>query len=496
MSKIPTGLSQRWPLRIANVLIACRELPEVTTSTLRDAAQSIFRQSLDDCSIERAFAQAINVRNESGKLQLLINGAKPTALDLLRHIRVIAIGKASTAMLNALLICLKPCAHQDISGILIAGEQPSAIPPKFQFFQGGHPLPNEASQSGAQAALNLLRDLHNDNDEAAETLVFFLISGGASAMMELPLDPSISLEDTGSFHRELVHSGASIAEINCIRKHFSAVKGGRLALAAHGIASLSLLISDVPPEHLDALASGPTLPDTSTVEQCREILARYDLQSRFPLSVRQFFARPDLPETPKPETFTASAITLLSSDDLAEAARRRAEALGFHAVIDNTCDDWDYRAAAEYLVDRLRSLRSIDPRVCLISSGEVTVTLPSAAKQSLGGRNQHFSLYAATLLDPSDASTVILSAGSDGVDGNSPAAGGIVDEQTLNASEETLREAKKSLDMFDSHTFLERMKATISTGPTGNNLRDLRILLSAADESSESRRRDGGPGGI
>ena len=444
----------------------------MTTSPLRDIAQSIFRQSLADCSIERAFARSINVTGKNGSLQLLVNGAEPVDLDPVKHIRVVAVGKASAAMLNALLVRLQPCTHCDVSGVLIAGEQPSDLPQDFRFFPGGHPLPNQASQDGARAALKMLGDLHKH--EAAGTLVLFLVSGGGSAMMELPLDPAISLEDTRDFYRELVHSGASIAEINCIRKHFSAVKGGRLALAAYGIGSLSLLISDVPPEHLDALASGPTLPDTSTVEQCREILARYDLQSRFPLSVRQFFARHDLPETPKPASLAARAITLLTSDDLAEAARRRAEELGFHVVIDNTCDDWDYRAAAEYLVDRLRRLRSVAPRVCLLSSGEVTVKLSSAAN-GLGGRNQHFSLYAATLLDPSDASTVILSAGSDGIDGNSPAAGAIVDEQMPQA------EAMKSLQEFDSYTFLEQMGATVLTGPTGNNLRDLRILLSATN---------------
>ncbi len=196
-------------------------------------------------------------------------------------------------------------------------------------------------------------------------------------MMELPLDPAIPLADTIGFHRELVHSGASITEINCVRKHFSAVKGGRLAMAARGAACFSLLVSDVPPGHLDALASGPTLPDTSTVEQCREILARYKLRERFPASVRQFFDREDLLETPKPGSFAAQSITLLSSDDLANAARRQAEELGFHVVIDNTCDDWEYRRAAHYLLDRLRELRREHPRVCLLSSGEVTVELPS-----------------------------------------------------------------------------------------------------------------------
>lgn len=447
-------------------------------------AESVFRQSLADCSIERAFARAISVNVEDGRLKLNVRGVEPVCLEDLRHIRVVAVGKASSAMLNALLTCLKPCTHLDVSGILIAGHQPSDAPPDFQFFQGGHPLPNQASVSGAQAAVTMLQDLHEDEAAAAQTLVLFLISGGGSAMMELPLDPSISLEDTRSFYRELVHSGLSIAEINCIRKHFSAVKGGRLALAAGGVASLSLLVSDVPPGHLDALASGPTLADHSTVEQCREVLARDGLLQRFPPSVRDFFGRHDLPETPKSEDLRSVAITLLTSDDLAEAAKLRAEELGFHVVIDNTCDDWDYRAAAEYLVERLRSLRSAYPQVCLISSGEVTVKLPGAEERitpGIGGRNQHLSLYAATLLSPADASTVILSAGSDGIDGNSPAAGAIVDERTLQgAFEEGIDAARKSLQEFDSYTFLERMKATVVTGPTGHNLRDLRILLSAA----------------
>lgn len=465
----------------------------MTTSRLRDNAQEIFRQALADCSIERAFARAIHVSTDGGSPQLLIQGIEPIELNPLKRIRVVAAGKAAGAMLFALLGRLNLSGQYDVSGVLIAGEQPRTLPSGFQFFQGGHPLPNEASLTGAQAALGILHDLQEDR-AAAETLIVFLISGGASAMMELPLDPSISLEEIRSFYRELVHSGASIAEINCIRKHFSAVKGGRLALAAQGIESLSLLISDVPPEHLDALASGPTLPDTSTVEECREILARHELQSRFPPSVRRFFERSDLPETPRPEGFTARTITLLTSDHLVEAARIRAEGLGFHVVIDNTCDDWDYRKAAEYLIDRIRGLRNIYPRVCLISSGEVTVKLPSAhasgkhSSLGVGGRNQHFSLYAATLLGDADASTVVLSAGSDGIDGNSPAAGGVVDEQTLrgqkrnsDVSKELMDKAMRSIQEFDSYTFLESIGATIVTGPTGNNLRDLRILLSTTD---------------
>ena len=323
-------------------------------------------------------------------------------------------------------------------------------------------------------------------------------------MMELPLDQTISLDETIAFHQTLVHCGASIVEINCIRKHFSAIKGGRLALAAGTARKISLLVSDVPPEHLDALASGPTIADPSTVAQCREILARYGLLQRFPASVRRFFESPNLPETPKLGEHTSRSWKLLDSDELASAAQVRAAALGFHAVIDNACDDWSYDAAADYLLDRLRQLRREHPRCCLISTGEVTVQVPgvhadanersgilSQPATHIGGRNQHFALYLATRLRSDDGVIAVLSAGSDGIDGNSDAAGAIVDGHTLDGddpvhseanSESTSRltrrdGAKRALAAFDSSTWLHGSEATIVTGPTGHNLRDLRILL-------------------
>ena len=472
----------------------------IKVAALREMAETIFRQSIADCTVEQAFARAIRAGEGESSRKLFINGIEAIDFDRVKSIRIVAVGKASSAMLGAILPHLQPASDCDLAGVLIARERPLDLPPNFQFFQGSHPLPDEASCAGARAALAMLHELPDDRANAERMLCLFLISGGASAMMELPLDSAIPLADTISFHRELVHSGASIAEINCIRKHFSAVKGGRLAMAARGIASLSLLVSDVPPGHLDALGSGPTLPDTSTVEQCREILTRYKLLERFPASVQRFFEWKELPETPKLGSLNAKTITLLASDDLAESARMRAELLGFHAVVDNTCDDWDYRSAARYLIDRLRSLRHEYPRVCLISSGEVTVELPSTGAEGggspsvvgVGGRNQHLSLYAATLLEPSDASTVVLSAGSDGIDGNSHAAGAVVDEQSLWPSadrqsgsetadlfeESAIRaDAQNALKHFDSSTFLQRIGCTVITGPTGNNLRDLRILL-------------------
>ena len=185
-------------------------------------------------------------------------------------------------------------------------------------------------------------------------------------------------------------------------------------------------------------------------------------------------------------------MTLLSADDIAAIAKQRAEELGFYAVVDNTCDDWSFSAAAEYLLNRLRVLRCDHSRVCLISSGEVTVELPGAASNldvrkaitepAVGGRNQHFALYAATLLKTSDKPVAILSAGTDGIDGNSPAAGAIVDEESLQGGKQLLSGAQEALRRFDSGTFLQELGLSVVTGATGNNLRDLRILL--AIESS------------
>ena len=475
-------------------------------TNLKQTVRNIFEEALADCSIERSFDRMMHSTVDAQDPRLILNGEDVFALNRLKRVRVVAVGKAAAAMLNALLMWLPLPPSCDLEGVLIAGERPQSLPKTIKFFAGGHPVPNEASFAGASVALSMLQALRDASAE--DTLCVFLISGGASAMMELPLDASISLDDTVAFHQALVHSGATIVEMNCVRKHFSAVKGGRLALAAGSAAKISLLVSDVPPAHLDALASGPTVADPTTVAQCREILARYGLLERFPPSVRSFFLSHNLPETPKPAELTSRSWKLLDCDELARAALSHAASLGFHTVVDNTCDDWSYDAAADYLLDRLRQLRREHPRVCLISSGEVSVRLPdslaprvsapSAAAQptasSVGGRNQHFALYLATRLRPDDGPIAVLSAGSDGIDGNSNAAGAIVDEHTLdgeypqNAASNPgsalplLRRAsaQRALEEFNSSTWLSGIGATVVTGPTGHNLRDLRILLADA----------------
>ena len=327
---------------------------------LKETVRTLFEQALKECSIECAFGRKVRVVNDAAGTRLLVEGCEAITLDRLRRVRIVAVGKAAAAMLNALLGRLRLPETCDLQGVLISAERPENLPATIQYFCGGHPLPNEASFEGARAALAMLHvvgDAPVHSISSNDTLCIFLLSGGASAMMELPLDEAISLDDTIAFHRALVHSGASIVEMNCVRKHFSAVKGGRLAQAAGTAQTLSLLVSDVPPAHLDALGSGPTVGDTTTVAECREILARYGLMEKFSAPVRRFFASAELPETPKPGELNARTCKLLDSDEMAEAARSHAERLGFHAVIDNTCDDWSYDAAADYLLKRLRKLR-------------------------------------------------------------------------------------------------------------------------------------------
>jgi glycerate 2-kinase len=469
------------------------ETPNVSgTVTPGDAplpvrARALFASALRECSIERAMERSIRIATSGDGVRALLfcsdgrDAIVRVDLTRCRHLRILAIGKAAGVMLEAVLSRLALPPEIDLQGIVIAPSLPSSLREGFQFFLGGHPLPNDASFAGARAVLDLLAAIPPSAirpSSTPETVCLFLLSGGASAMMELPLDSAISLDDTIAFHRALIHSAASIAEINCVRKHFSGVKGGRLAIAARTAACVSLFVSDVPTGHLDALGSGPTVPDTTTLDDCRAILARHTLLARFPASVQRFFLDPALPETPKPGEFTAHAVTLLDGNSLAEAARLQAEQLGFHAVVDNTCDDWDCLAAADYLLARFRTLRQVYPRVCLISVGEITVAIPNnrLVAASVGGRNQHFALYAATRLQASDGAIAVLSAGSDGIDGNSSFAGAVVDRCTLENSR--LRtEAQMALIEFRATSLLQRVGATISTGPTGNNLRDLRLLL-------------------
>ncbi len=302
-----------------------------------------------------------------------------------------------------------------------------------------------------------------------------MLSGGGSAIAEKPIDDEISLEDLVATYRALVLSGAPIAEINAIRKHLSAVKGGRLAQAAYPAQQVSLLVSDVPDNTLDALASGPTMPDSTSVADCYAILEKHRLLEQFPKSVRELFQRHALEETPKsddPAFVRARWWPVLSNQSAVEQAAAAATRAGFAVEVDNSCDDWEYQRAADYLLERLRKLRQNVSRVCLISGGEVTVKVTNGGT---GGRNQHFALYCAQKI--AGENITVLSAGTDGIDGNSPAAGAVADGSTAERAKAAGFDSVAALASFNAYPLLDRLGDAILTGPTGNNVRDLRILL-------------------
>jgi glycerate 2-kinase len=332
-------------------------------------------------------------------------------------------------------------------------------------------LPNPDSIRAAQAMLQSLATLSEN------CLVIYLISGGGSATAEKPIADEISLDDLIETYRLLVDSGAPIAEINALRKHLSAIKGGRLAQAAYPARQVSILVSDVPDNSPDALASGPTMPDSTTLENCYAIAARHNLTAQFPASVRELFEPPALEETPKsddPAFLCARWWTVLSNAALLRAAKKEAGRQGFAVEIDSSCDDWDYAKAADYLLLRLRQLRKTNDRVCLLSGGEITVHVHHGG---VGGRNQQFALYCAQKM--AGENICVLSAGSDGIDGNSSAAGAIADGTTVERAKARGLDAKASIAGCNAFPLFEALGDAIVTGPTGNNLRDLRILLAA-----------------
>jgi glycerate 2-kinase len=364
-------------------------------------------------------------------------------------------------------------AAERFEGVIVTPEPFEAPSWKFQVFRGGHPSPNAASILAAEAILRTLAGL------TERDLVVFLISGGGSSLVEQFLDMELSLEAIAATHKALVESGAPITAINAVRKHLSAVKGGRLAAAAAPAEQLTIVVSDVPAGELDSLSSGPTTPDRSTVQDVYRIATEYRLAERVPTAIAAQLAARSLRETPKPgeSVFARSRWSvLLDSSSLESAAAKRATELGWYVVVDDTCDDWSAERAAAYLVNRVRELRREHGRVCLLSAGEVTVAVPREAKGK-GGRNQHFALLASNLV-AGDKITV-LSAGSDGVDGNSPAAGALADGETVARSAREGYPADNAMAAFDSYSLFTLLNDVVVTGPTGNNLRDLRVLLAS-----------------
>ena len=427
---------------------------------MRGLARGIFLGALAHCQVRAAFER--HVEYQHGTLRICED---LFPLHARGNVQVLSIGKAAHTMAEA----LTRQVGELVEGIIVAPTDPAHQLPNFRYFKGGHPVPNQESLRAGRALLRRVTGL----DEHA--LVLYLISGGGSSLAELPIDDEITLAELKTTYEELVLSGAPITSINAIRKHLSALKGGRLARAAAPAQQVSILVSDVPDGALDSLASGPTMPDSSTVEDCYQVAAKYELVERFPAPVAKLFRTRALEETPKADdpAFSRSRWwPILSNAVAVRAAAAKAAEQGFAVEVDSSCDDWDYARAADYLLQRIRDLRRGVSRACLISGGEITVKVTQGGT---GGRNQHFALYCAEKIVGENIA--VLSCGTDGVDGNSPAAGAVADGTTSERARALGLDPLRALAQFDSYSFFKALDDAIETGPTGNNVRDLRVLI-------------------
>lgn len=382
---------------------------------------------------------------------------------------VLAVGKAAHPMLDGLLQILP--AGMKLSGIVAAPAPATALHPGFQYFLAGHPKPNEQSLEAGRAALNLVRGT------SEHSLRLVLLSGGGSSLMEALLAPELSLADLQLLNHALVTCGASIHEINMVRKHISAVKGGRLAQAAQPATLITLAISDVPVGKESALASGPTLPDPTTCADALHVLQKYQLRLKIPPQLLSWMESGTMPETPKSDhpAFQKTQFELiLGMHELFHAAHRIAESEDFLACCDNTTDDWPLEKAADFLLKQLEEVGAANPHqpVALIADGELSSVVTG---EGLGGRNSAFVLACVEKI--AGKGIVVLSAGTDGVDGNSPAAGAVADSHTLSRARHLGLDPSDFFRRSDSFRFFEKLGDAIHTGPTGNNLRDLRVLL-------------------
>lgn len=403
--------------------------------------------------------------------RIFVNGA-PVDLAAYTRISAVAIGKASIAMAEGLTHTLAPDFHAE--GIVVSPSHAADVPNGFRAIAAGHPVPNQSSFDAARAILDLLGGSNE------KSLVFFLLSGGGSALVEMPMDSSITLVDVQTLNRALVTCGASIDEINAVRKHFSAVKGGRMAVAAGAATKITLAVTDVPEGQESALASGPSLPDPTTVSDACRVVQRYGLLRGLPPKIRARIEHPDtMLETPKAgdpafDPRRSAFQILLGRHDLFHAAHHASESREFVTICDNTTDNWPVGKAVDFLLDQLKKLKAANPgkSVALIADGEVSSPVTG---NGIGGRNLAFVLDAAQKI--AGQKIAVLSCGTDGVDGSSPAAGAVADGESLARAQAAGLEPGDYFRRSNSYTFFRALGDAIETGPTGNNLRDLRILL-------------------
>ena len=386
---------------------------------------------------------------------------------------VIGAGKAAAAMAKAVETAWLDggLVHADaVEGLVVTRYDHGADCRRIEVVEAAHPVPDQAGRDAAQRMLDLVSDL------SADDLVLCLISGGGSALLALPAS-GLTLEDKQAVNRALLKSGANIAEMNCVRKHLSAVKGGRLAAAAAPARLISLLISDVPGDDANVIASGPTVPDPTTFADARAIVDKYGINA--PHSVRERLEA-GLDETPKPgdPCFARSeTIMIARPQDSLEAAAARAAAAGVTPLILGDAIEGEAREVAKVMAAMAQQCarhgQPAAPPCVLLSGGETTVTVRGGGR---GGRNAEFLLALAVALDGA-AGIHALACDTDGIDGTEDNAGAILHPDSLACAAALGLNAKAMLADNDGYRVFERLEALIVTGPTRTNVNDFRAIL-------------------
>jgi glycerate 2-kinase len=435
--------------------------------TLRRAALETFAVALAEVDAGKALQRRVRLEGE----RLAIFDA---VYELRAHVYAIAIGKAAVSMAKA----LDEVLGSRLTRGIVAAPDAYGISSRWKVFKAGHPLPNQASLYAAHESITLLR---RAEDERA--LVIFLISGGGSASFEWPIDESITLEELRETNRVLVACGAKIAEVNSVRRAISAVKAGRLSALAPHATQVTLVVSDTNPGEESAVASGPTFAAPLSAPDPRDVVHHYGLENSLPSSVRRavYQTRDLKTEAPKDGVH----FLLLDNCSATEAARRAARAQGLRVEVAHDIIEQPVEEGCRELLSRLLQGQAQNPSevFCLISGGEFACPVRG---RGTGGRNAETVLRCAIELDERRRQrsaglnfqhAVILSAGTDGIDGNSPAAGAIADERSLESARALNLDARSFLAESDAYTFFQALDDAVTTGRTGTNVRDLRIMM-------------------
>jgi hydroxypyruvate reductase len=402
-------------------------------------------------------------------------GSSETTLPLetFEGVYVIGGGKATAPMAKA----IEEILGDRISGGMVVVKYGFTEPLEhLEIIEAGHPVPDRNGEEGAGKILEILKGTGESD------LVISLISGGGSALLPLPA-PGITLAEKQAMTRMLLECGASIGEINAVRKHISGSKGGQMARAAFPASVVNLMLSDVVGDRLDVIASGPFVPDKSTFQEALEILEKYGLKEA-PAAIRSHLRKGmgnEVEETPKEgdPVFDRVSNLVIGSNILAlEAAEHEARSLGYSTLVLSSMVEGETREVAHVHTavakEILATAKPLPPPACVISGGETTVTIRG---KGLGGRNQEYCLSAAIDMAGLPLRVVVASGGTDGNDGPTDAAGGIVDPLTHARGEEKGLSAGAYLDNNDAYRFLEKTGDLLITGPTKTNVMDVRFVL-------------------